>query len=182
MLDVLTTPRFSKATNALVEYWRRLPRIDGSVCPRKKDFSIVGVISYAAEIFMSEWKGPDDLRILQAGTKLDQLLGKGLTKKNIFDVLPAALIPSEREYYSNLLSLPCAGVITRQALNLKGRPFVYRTIQLPLANDEGAPCYFVGSGAVLNVEEIKEEFGAVNFDKIQLLERQYLDIGAGLPG
>ncbi|MEX0299273.1 MAG: PAS domain-containing protein [Kordiimonas sp.] len=181
MLDVLTTPRFSDATNALTEYWRRLPRIDGSLCPRKADFSIVGVITYAAEIFMSEWVSPTELRILQAGTRLEALLGEDLTQCNIFEVLPPQLLPSEKEYYNNLRCCPCAGVITRQALNLKGRPFVYRTVQLPLTDDDGKTRYFVGAGSVLTEESIREEFGSVDFDNIKLLERQYLDIGAGRP-
>lgn len=181
MLEILTTPRFSDATNALTEYWRRLPRKDGSFCPRKSDFSIVGIITHAAEIFMSEWNNPRDLRIIQAGTKLEQLLGKDLTSYNIFEVLPAQLLEREQEYYSNLKHHPCAGVITRQAVNLKGKPFVYRTVQLPLADDNGVPKYFVGAGAVLGIDDIEAEFGTVNFDEIELLERQYLDIGAGLP-
>lgn len=181
MLDVLTTPQFSDATNALTEYWRRLPRIDGSLCPRKADFSIVGVITYAAEIFMSEWVSANELRILQAGTRLEQLLGKDLTQYNIFEVLPPQLLPSEREYYNNLRCCPCAGVITRQAVNLKGRPFVYRTVQLPLADNEGKTRYFVGAGAVLSDNAIRAEFGSVDYNNIKLLERQYLDIGAGSP-
>lgn len=181
MLEVLTTPRFSDATNALTEYWRRLPRMDGSLCPKKSDFSIVGVITFAAEIFLSEWVSDAELRILQAGTKLDQLLGKDLTKHNIFEILPPQLLDTERTYYGNLRNKPCAGVITRQALNLKGRPFVYRTVQLPLADEEGVARYFVGAGAVLDVEQIKSEFGSVDYDSIRLLERQYLDIGAGVP-
>ena len=155
--------------------------MDGSLCPKKTDFSIVGIISYAAEIFMSEWKSAEELRILQAGTKLEQLLGKDLTSYNIFEVLPEQLLSREREYYSNLKHMPCAGVITRQAVNLKGKPFVYRTVQLPLADENGDPRFFVGAGAVLGLDDIEEEFGTVNFDEIQLLERQYLDIGAGLP-
>lgn len=181
MLDVLTTPRFSQATNLLTEYWRSLPRHSDHLCPRKVDFSITGIVTIVAETFISEWLGPNELRILQAGTTLDRLLGKDLTKYNVFDVLPPELLADEREYYNNLRNLPCAGIITRQAKNLKGRPFVYRTVQLPLLDNNDEVRYFVGAGAVLSSDVIKDEFGQVGFDATKLLERQYLDIGAGLP-
>jgi len=175
------TPQFSTATNVLAEYWRSLPRGHKKQCPRRADFSITGIVQIVAETFLSEWSGPEELRIIQVGTKLDQLLGKDITQYNIFEILPPELLRQEKVYYQNLRTLPCAGVITRHAKNLKDRSFVYRTVQLPLLDDAGEVRYFIGTGSVLPDSQVEEEFGTLEYNDISLLDRRYLDIGAGRP-
>jgi len=172
--------KYSQATQELIACWRDLPRTDASVCPKRADFSSIRIGAFLAEVFISEWQNEDVLHIIQAGTKLDRLLGKDITGRNIFEVLPPELVDDERSYYKTLRETPCAGMITRHARNLNGRPFVYRTMQLPLLDPHGEIRYFVGTGVVLTDEVLEHEFGVSTF-KVELLERKYFDIGAGMP-
>ncbi|TNE60550.1 MAG: PAS domain-containing protein [Alphaproteobacteria bacterium] len=181
MNDPLDMLRHSKATQDLVAFWRRLPRPEGQVCPKRSDFSSAQINGALPEVFVSEWYSDDVLAIVQAGTVLDRLLGVDITGQNIFDILPPELKEPERVYYRALRDQPCAGVLTRSANNLIGRPFVYRTIQLPLLDPFGKVRYFVGTGAAIEGKQLEQEFGQTNFKSIRLLERRFFDIGAGVP-
>lgn len=172
---------YSKATQELISCWYDLPRAEGAVCPKRSDFSSIRIGAFLAEVFISEWKDHDTLQIIQAGTKLDRLLGQDITGLNIFELLPPELLEEERSYYSLLRDTPCAGMITRHAKNLKNQPFVYRTMQLPMLDPRGNIQYFVGTGVALSAVTQLEEFGALNDDNIELLERKFFDIGAGVP-
>ncbi|MCJ9429722.1 PAS domain-containing protein [Kordiimonas marina] len=174
--------RHSKATQDLVRFWLNLPRPEGQVCPKRSDFSSAQINGALPEVFLSEWYSEDVLAIVQAGTVLDRLLGLDITGHNIFDILPEELKEPERIYYRALRDQPCAGLITRSANNLRGKPFVYRTIQLPLLDPFGKVHYFVGTGAALEGKQLEQEFGQTNFKSIRLLERRFFDIGAGVPG
>ncbi|MFC3051328.1 PAS domain-containing protein [Kordiimonas pumila] len=173
--------KYSKATQELVACWQDLPRYDGLVCPKRSDFSSIRIGAFLAEVFISEWIGDENLSIIQAGTKLDRVLGKDITGQNIFDVLPLELLAEELKYYHTLRDTPCAGMITRSALNLKGKPVIYRTMQLPLADSHGNVRYFVGTGVALSENILQQEFNITSCDHVELLERLYFDIGAGVP-
>lgn len=180
-VSILRDLTYSKATEELIACWYDLPRADGAVCPKRSDFSSIRIGAFLAEVFISEWKGSDDLQIIQAGTKLDRLLGRDITGINVFDILPPELVEEEREYYRILKETPCAGMITRHAKNLKGKPFVYRTMQLPLLDPRGDVHYFVGTGVALSHDTQVKEFGVLNDENVELLERKFFDIGAGAP-
>lgn len=179
--NVLWDLKYSDATRELVSCWYGLPRAEGAVCPKRSDFSSIQIGAFLAEVFISEWKEDGGLQIIQAGTKLDHLLGQDITGLDIFDVLPPELVEDERAYYQALRDTPCAGMITRRAKNLQGKPFVYRTMQLPLLDPYGKISCFVGTGVALSYENQIAEFGVLNDENVELLERKFFDIGAGLP-
>lgn len=181
MQDLLEHLKHSKATRDLVEFWLRLPRPEGKVCPRRTDLMSSQINGAISETFLSEWDDPDTLRIVQAGVVLDRLIGLDMTDKNIFDLTPAEMADDEKRYYTALRAQPCAGMITRSMINFADKPFVYRTIQLPLLDPYGDVKYFVGTGMVFEGDAIKAEFGRHNFRRARLVERHFFDIGAGIP-
>jgi len=181
MLNALQALRYSKATENLVKFWSGLPRPKGQVCPRRGDFSSALINRILSEVFLSEWRTEHDLVIIQSGTVLDRLIGEDLTGRNIFEMTPEPLRAVERNYYNVLRGMPCAGMITRSAPNRRGRHFYYRTLQLPLLDPFGDIHYFVGTGVVLDKEQLRSELGHDNFGATELVERHFFDIGAGLP-
>lgn len=172
---------YTKATAQLIEFWRRLPRPEGHFCPRFADFSSAQVNGSLPEIFLSEWLTDEDLVIIQTGTVLDRLLGYDLTGLNIFERTEPSLREAEKAYYQALRVTPCAGKLTRSAPNEKGEHLIYRTLQLPLLDPYGNVRYFVGTGAVLTKDKQLIERGLLNLGKLELVERHFFDIGAGLP-
>ncbi|WP_286828665.1 MULTISPECIES: PAS domain-containing protein [Kordiimonas] len=181
MTTALEQLQHSKATQQLIQFWLNLPRPEGSVCPRRSDFSSAQINGSISEVFLSEWEDAEILRVVQAGTVLDRHIGIDMTGKNIFDMTPEELVEDERAYYKALRDQPCAGMITRSMINFADVPFVYRTIQLPLLDPFGNVRHFVGTGVVLKEEDIEREFGRRCFRRTRLVERHFFDIGAGLP-
>ncbi|NVJ97189.1 MAG: PAS domain-containing protein [Alphaproteobacteria bacterium] len=181
MQELLDKFRHSENTTHLVAFWQRLPRPEGELCPRRTDFMSSQINGAIAETFMSEWDGPDTLRVIQAGTVLDRLIGLDMTDKNIFELTPPELVDDEKRYYNALRTRPCAGMITRSMINFAGKPFVYRTIQLPLLDPYGNVKYFVGTGIVFEGKALEAEFSRRSFRRTRLVERHFFDIGAGVP-
>jgi len=133
------------------------------------------------EIFLSEWNGDKDLIIVQSGTILDRLIGQDLTGSNVFETTYTPFRAAERRYYEALRDTPCAGMLTRSAPNHQNKHTIYRTIQLPLLDPFGDVCYFVGTGMVLDEAQVVAEGGKVDPGGMELVERHFFDIGAGLP-
>lgn len=181
MKSVLETLHHSKATQELVRFWLNLPRPDGEVCPKRSDFSSARINGSLPEVFLSEWYGDDALVVVQSGTILDRLIGLDMTGKNIFDMTPPELVHDERRYYQALRDHPCAGLITRSMINFADKPFIYRTIQLPLLDPFHNVRYFVGTGFLIEGEAMEAEFGKADFKRAKLVERRFFDIGAGVP-
>jgi hypothetical protein len=172
---------YTNATARLIKFWEQLPRPKGQVCPKRSDFSTAQVNGTLPEIFVSEWVAPDELEIVQTGTVLDRLIGEDLTGAKIFEMTPAPLREAERAYYAALRDTPCAGMMTRSAPNRQGDHFYYRTLQLPLLGPYGEIRYFVGTGAVMNHDQLSLEIGNLRLGDLELVERHFFDIGAGLP-
>lgn len=181
MLTELQSLRYSRATEKLIGFWYRLPRPEGQVCPKRSDFSSALMNGTLPEVFLSEWNGDQDLIIVQSGTILDRLIGEDITGGNVFDLTPAPLRAAERLYYEALRDTPCAGMLTRSAPNRQDKHTIYRTIQLPLLDPFGDVCYFVGTGAVLDAAQVVAENGNAGVGGMELVERHFFDIGAGLP-
>lgn len=181
MKNVLETLHHSKATQELVRFWLNLPRPEGQVCPKRSDFSSARINGSLPEVFLSEWYGDDALVVVQSGTILDRLIGLDMTGKNIFDMTPPELVEDERRYYQALRDHPCAGLITRSMINFADKPFIYRTIQLPLLDPFHRVRYFVGTGFLIEGKQLEAEFGNVDFKRAKLVERRFFDIGAGIP-
>lgn len=172
---------YTKATANLIEFWSRLPRPDGQVCPRHSDFSSAQVNGTLPEIFVSEWITDEDLIVIQTGTVLDRLIGEDITGLNIFARTEPSIREEEYIYYRKLRDTPCAGKLTRSAPHENGSHLYYRTIQLPLLDPYGNVRYFVGTGAILNDDRELKDLGLLNLGALELVERHFFDIGAGLP-
>lgn len=181
MVNDLQSLCYSRATEKLVNFWYDLPRTKGHVCPKRSDFSSALMNGTLPEVFLSEWNGDKDLIIVQSGTVLDRLIGEDLTGRNLFDMIPAPFRAPEHRYYEALRDTPCAGMLTRSAPNHQNKHTIYRTIQLPLLDPFGEVCYFVGTGAVLDAAQIIAEGGKIDVDEMELVERHFFDIGAGVP-
>lgn len=179
--EFLQTLSYSEATIDLARYWHDLPRHGEEVAPRRNDFRLTEIAHHLDEIYMSKWVSETELVILASGTKLIEILGDDLTGKNIYQQVPLDYAQPQRDYYNTLRSIPCAGALTRWGASLKEKPFVYRTMQLPLLGDTGKADFFVGTGAI-RTSIVKGDQLTIE-DKVYVEQhaRVFLDIGAGVP-
>jgi hypothetical protein len=173
---------YSEATIALIDSWLKHVYDHEGQIPKRFEFRLKTITPYLDEFFLSEWRSYNDMTILASGSKLVVALGVDLTGKNIFKYVPDENKKTQQDYYQKLQGQPCAGLLVRWGTNMKGRPFMYRTIQLPLKDRQGVVKYFIGTGFMKAIDglnyDTKEEGEIVNIDR---QENVFLDIGCGIP-
>jgi len=169
------------ATKTLVDYWCSLPRKTGELCPSRNDFRMMDISEISDRTFLDERHGDDNICVVQTGSTITKLLGVDLTGHNILEMLPPRLFAIERAYFQALASQPCAGYITRHSSQATGRKFIYRSTHLPLLSDAGNVGFWVGTGSILEENHYPADENASKFGHLELLDREYFDIGAGVP-
>jgi len=172
---------YSDATLALARYWYDLPKEDGKLVPLRSQFQLTAIASHLDEVYLSKWNEPGELIVMACGSKLVETLGEDITGKNIFAMSHLQSVPTQISYYQQLRTLPCAGVLNRWGANMSERPFVYRTVQLPLASDNGEVNFFIGTGVIRSAKKISDHLSEDTNVSVEHQEQVYLDIGAGIP-
>lgn len=172
---------YSDATAALARYWHNLPREGDEVCPRRSQFQLTSIAPHLEEIYLSRWHDPGQLIVLACGSKLVETLGQDITGKDIFTLTHLQGRPEQISYYQKLRTQPCAGVLNRWGANMSERPFVYRTVQLPLLDNEGEVNFFIGSGIIRSANKVSDHLSDDKNVLVEHHEQVFLDIGAGVP-
>lgn len=172
---------YSDATLALARYWYDLPREDGGLVPLRSQFQLTAIASNLDEIYLSKWNEPGELIVLACGSKLVDVLGEDITGKDIFAMSHLKSVPEQVSYYQQLRTQPCAGVLNRWGANMSERPFVYRTVQLPLASKNGSVDYFIGTGVIRSAKKVSDRLSEDTNVSVEHQEKVFLDIGAGIP-
>lgn len=172
---------YSDATLALARYWYDLPRLGDDLCPRRAQFLLTAIAPHLDEVYLSKWREPGQLIVLACGSKLVDVLGEDITGKDIFTLSHLQSVPEQVSYYQQLRTLPCAGVLTRWGANMSERPFVYRTVQLPLLDENGTVNFFIGTGVIRSAKKVSDHLSSDENVSVEHQEQLYLDIGAGVP-
>lgn len=172
---------YSDATLALAQYWHDLPRENGSFCPPRGKFLLTEIAPYLDEVYLSNWREPGQLIVMACGSKLVETLGEDITGKDIFTLSHLEHRHEQVSYYQHLRSTPCAGVLNRWGANMSERPFVYRTIQLPILGNNGDVNYFIGTGVIKAAKKVSDRLSQDKNVLVEHHEHLFLDIGAGVP-
>lgn len=172
---------YSGATIALINYWVEQYIELGGRIPERSEFSLKTIAPNLDQIFLSEWHSYERMEILASGSTLVSALGVDLTGKNIFEYVPAGNKKKQQDYYVKLQGQPCAGLLVRWGANMKGRPFIYRTIQLPLMDKKGTARFFIGTGLMQAVDSLNYGTQTSNIVNIDRQEHVFLDVGSGVP-
>lgn len=172
---------YNEATKILVDYWLSLPRPSDTLCPARNDFRMMDVSEISDQLFLNERYSDDNICVVQSGGMINKQLGADLTGLNFLELLPPDQFSIERAYFKALSELPCAGYITRFSSQAEGRNFIYRSTHLPLLSNGGNVKFWVGTGAILEENKFPADQPTIRFGQLQTLEREYFDIGSGVP-
>jgi len=174
------------ATKRLLEYWQELPRAEGHICPTRDNFRMMDISEFAAQVFLLQRLTSDNICMVQSGVSVNNILGADLTGHNLLELLPQPQFLLERTYFQALHKNPCAGSVTLLSPRDAGKSYIYRSIHLPLLGTDGAISFWVGTSAILEgkgaCEELtKSDQSRRKVGNLHLLEREFFDIGAGIP-
>ena len=133
-------------------------------------------------LFILERLSSDTVTARVVGTKIDNWFGTAVTGRNLLD-LPKTDGTREQHafYYNSLLDYPCAGRLSRHAFRADGTEYVYDSIHLPLADDDGAPRFLIGAGMTdLHVPAYGAPVHTLH-DRTRHRHCDFVDIGFGAP-
>lgn len=160
------------------EYWLSLPKID--LIPRRDAFRPEQVPDLIANVIIHELVSPELLLLRLVGSAVVEEYGRELRGRNYLDFVDEA----RRASASRAIHLVCehpAGMVVRvRSQTRDGRIIIRETIAFPMRGGDGAArfAYFCSSTIPIPASATLDESG---MQVLGVLQRTYLDIGAGVP-
>jgi len=173
--------KFSGEATALINVWRALPLRDGAVCPRKTDFNPMQMRRFLRSVFLYERCAKGNVNARVMGTKIDQLMGRYFTGKNILKLVPPEHIRALSVYYENLHQHKCAGTMERPIHSADGGSYMIKTLQLPLLDEKGEASFFIGVAVPGSLPKHFTDYRSASVRASRSLDINYINIGAGMP-
>jgi hypothetical protein len=165
------------AGQALWRYWQGLPRHD--LVPSRNDFDPRAIARILPLVSITERLGPGQWRIRLVGTGIVQRAGVELTGMNFLDLIDPALREVEDQRLNLMLNHPCGSSALRGGLRASGLVVRDRTLALPMRDHDGNARLLVSISEDVDAAKLPLESRLTTF---RILERRYIDIGAGVPG
>jgi len=154
---------------------------DAQLVPLRSAFNPMKLPAYLPQIFITELVSDDCILVRLAGTAIDENAGQILQGKNFLDICD----PDERGLHVGvckiMASQPCGVEMTRRARLADGRIHQFKSVSLPLADNEGVPRFVVGIADLETNMAYKVQTGRANSGRSQVLEYEFIDLGAGIP-
>lgn len=160
------------------KYWHSLPRT--GIVPDKCDFLPENVLELLPTFVMYELVTDDFIKNRLLGSLVDGRYGFGKVGKNYLDfVAPERRVKASRSLW-NMAKQPCGmKVIVKETLH-SGRHIFEETIGFPL-NDIQNDCHIL-LFQINQIDKRKEESDPKDIlTRIEVVQRDYIDIGAGVP-
>lgn len=171
-----TAGEIGEAGLALWRYWRSLPA-QGCV-PLRRDFDPMAVARQLPNISITEHAAPGIWRIRLAGTGIGRHAGRELTGTNFLDMVDPAWRAIEDKRLELVLAHPCGSITLRRGRRGSGLTHRDRTLVLPLRDNEGRARLLVATTEIVSPDDPTVD---ASLTSLQILERRYLDLGAGVP-
>ena len=160
----------------LLEYW---DAIRGTrLVPSRRDISPAAIPKLLPNVFMTEVRGPRDLRLRLVGTAHRDRLGRETTGSDALEELPEIYRESRAYMFWQVVNRPCAyygtGLMDSVSANIP-----HEVLILPLSSAiEGDPMMLLGIMMPLG----GQRWGDVSDPMLEnVASERLLDIGAGIP-
>jgi len=121
------------------------------------------------------------MEVLYYGSMLEQISGLKVTGMNYYDLQPEAFRSPLMKFHDLIFSTPCGAYIADFVKTEAGNQYLYESVQFPLTNDEGDPCYLLLYGVGRKPFADRTDRSLEGIGRRAIKEMHYLDIGAGAP-
>lgn len=163
---------------AFARYWLSLPATD--LIPCRQDFAPERIPELLANLVIHELISPDHIRIRLVGTAVVDDYGQEVTGRNYLDFVQ----PERREKASRAIFHICeqpAGMLVHlRSVSENGTQLTRQSVAFPMRDDSGTArlVYFCSSPAAERATFFDER---ISLKVMNVLDRRYIDIGAGVP-
>lgn len=163
---------------AFARYWLSLPTVD--LIPSRRDFEPERIPGLLANLVIHELISPEHLKLRLVGTAVVDDYGQEITGRNYLDFVDEARRPKASRAIFLICAQPAGMLVHLRSVALNGTVLTRESIAFPMRDDSGTArlVYFCSNPAV----ERKTYYDERDALKVMsVLDRHYIDIGAGLP-
>lgn len=170
----------SRLCQSLYEYWQRLPKPPGSILPPKSALDPTAIPGLLSRIVLH------DLR--QPGRSIMRLVGTGMTEQYGFDPTGHDYIeyvaPERRQSalaeLIKVASHPCGMRVLIEHIHASGKSIVAEAAGFPFEADDGSGRFLLFVDDALDRPSYHDPHRKP-LEALVVREREYIDIGAGVP-
>ncbi len=165
-------------TVAFARYWLSLPTVD--LIPSRRQFEPERIPGLLANLVIHELVSPDYLKLRLVGTAVVDDYGQEITGRNYLDFVDESRRAKASRAIFLVCEQPAAMLVHLRSVATNGMVLTRESIAFPMRDDSGTATlvYFCSNPAV----ERKTFVDARDALKVMnVLDRQYIDIGAGVP-
>ncbi|WPZ36893.1 PAS domain-containing protein [Thalassobaculum sp. OXR-137] len=163
---------------AFARHWLSLPTVD--LIPSRRDFEPERIPGLLANLVIHELISPEHLKLRLVGTAVVDDYGREITGQNYLDFVE----PARRQKASRAIFLICeqpAGMLVHlRSVAENGTVLTRESVAFPMRDDNGVArlVYYCSNPATERKTffDDRHELRVMN-----VLDRRYIDIGAGLP-
>lgn len=163
---------------AFARYWLSLPADD--LIPSRRDFEPERIPDLLANLVIHELISPEFLKLRLVGTAVVDDYGQEITGRNYLDFVEEHRRPKASRAIHLICEQPCGMLVHLRSITESGKVLSRESVAFPMRDGNGAArlVYFCSNPAV----EREAFFDEPDMLKImKVLDRLFIDIGAGVP-
>ncbi|GHF29986.1 hypothetical protein GCM10017044_26640 [Kordiimonas sediminis] len=165
--------------------YNTLPRVAGSILPHKRDLNPAAIKSCLPYILLAEHIGGGDLRYRLAGTHTTEIVGHEITGKTFNDLgfTNQTIKKHKCSLFEKMFRHPCGLYSKRRLPHDNGTTWEYHALYLPMHHDAKDPDMALIATKLVAVDhdENLSLVGKFRFYDVELIETDFIDLGAGTP-
>ena len=161
--------------------WKDLPRSHHPFLPSIKDCNPSSLGALLPQCAIFHYTAKHQLMLQFVGTEMERLSDLSATGTNYYDMIADDFKPLMNHYHRTVFGVPCGAYIGDVITTTSGATYLFETMQFPVADNEGTPCYLLAYGygrrptGDLGGREAEDRSGQ------HLRDLHYMDMGAGAP-
>lgn len=165
----------------LFDYWKSLPRREGSLLPSRHDLMPTDLRDVIPRLSLLKRQHRYQVNVSMMRTTYNTSWRSPFVGINSFDLTTPSMRENSAKLYEAILDQPSGALMTENILAKNGKQRCVHSLYLPLADSEGQSRYIVGCSAYQHkpcYENINERLLPAHDN---VLDVEFLDIGAGQP-
>lgn len=169
----------SQRNQDFFDYWQKLPR--NGVVPESKSFFPEDIPKLLSSFTIYELVSADCIRFKLAGTKIANRDGGDRTGDNYLDEVAPARRKKASEAFWTVYNQPCGMRVILEFTKKSGMVVLVEGIGLPMINSTGEFPLLYYSNDELSRSKRKVAGTIDRLELITVKQRDFIDIGAGIP-
>ena len=175
----MSVPALNPILQAFADHWAALPKT--GLVPHRRDFHPEELGGALAHMVVHELVSSDDIRLRIVGSMIGRAYDEEITGRNYLDMVPAERRAAAARPFFAVCAAPCGMYTRMRAVAWRGLTMQRVSLGYPVRDDGGVRWFYSCSTTEPSAEPDFDFCNDGVATVAEVLERRYLDIGAGVP-